>query len=120
MPSFSFWYFFLILCNFSFPFSGNFTSELIVFSEIIYKNIFVGLIGGLTVFFSAVYSIWYYGRVFNGPPGMIKVYQDVTPKEYSSLVVCVVGVFLLGIYGWEYSAISLEDYCFYLRYLLRG
>jgi len=120
MPGFYFWYFFLILCNFSFPFSGNFASELIVFEELIYKNVFIGLVGGLTVFFSAIYSIWFYNRVFNGPPAVFLAYQDLTTKEYSSLAFCVIGVLFLGLYSWEYSSISFEDYCLHLNYLING
>lgn len=110
MPNFCFWYFFLILANFSFPFSGNFSSELVVFNELVLKNPFAALLGGGTVFFSAVYSVWYYGRIFNGPPQQYAAHQDLTPVEYASLAFCVGGVILLGFYLGEYSQISFEDY----------
>jgi len=121
MPTFYFWYFFLVLANFSFPFSGNFASELIVFMELISKNLFIGLVGGLTVFFSAIYSIWFFNRVFTGPTSSkYQAYQDLTSAEYVSLSFCVIGVLLLGIYSWEYLAISFEDYCFHLNYIFQN
>lgn len=116
MPNFYFWYFLLVLCNFSFPFSGSFCSELVVFQEVVRKNPMAALLGGLTIFFSAIYSVWFVTRVFNGPQSRVVRHQDLTPREWGLLVFCVLSSLVLGFYSWEFSSSSFEDYCRCLGY----
>ena len=111
MPNLYFWSFFLILGNFSFPLTANFSAELVIMFEVCQRSLLVGLLAGLTVIFSAIYSIWFFSRIFNGYPLRVYSYQDVTPLEWSQLVVNVLGMFVLGLYGGVFQSFTSEDYC---------
>lgn len=114
MPSLYFWSFFLILGNFSFPLTANFSAEIVIMFEVTQRSLLVGLTAGVTVLASTIYSMWYFSRIFNGYPLPVNSYQDCSPQEWSLLVVNVCGMLGLGLFGGVFQQHSTEDYCWLL------
>ena len=63
IPNFSIFLFIFILANLSFPLTGNFISEILVFFSIFKKNFFIGIISSLGLVISSIYSIWLYNKI---------------------------------------------------------
>jgi NADH:ubiquinone oxidoreductase subunit 4 (subunit M) len=66
MPLFSSYLFCASLGNLGFPGTSNFIGELLIFFSIISKNLFVFLILLISVWFSAVYSLYLFMRLCYG------------------------------------------------------
>jgi proton-translocating NADH-quinone oxidoreductase chain M len=77
MPKFSFFFFFFTLCNFGFPGTANFMSELIVFSSLIELDFFILLLSGFSIIFSVVYSLLVFVRVCFGQLSRFFVESDL-------------------------------------------
>nr|QBG38585.1 NADH dehydrogenase subunit 4 [Acropyga donisthorpei] len=64
--SLSFWWFFLCVANFSFPFSLNFFSEIFIINVIIVWDIIMMLLMMMVCFFSSTYSLYLYSYIQHG------------------------------------------------------
>lgn len=115
-PLLSCLFFFLVLANFGFPFTGNFVGEFATLGEVVRVNLVVGVILGVASFVSLVYSMWLYNRVFFGQtnPRVARV-EDLYPAEVAALTLCCLGVGLLGFTGGAYCDITSECYHYLAR-----
>nr|YP_010034070.1 NADH dehydrogenase subunit 4 [Colobopsis nipponica]QOW83439.1 NADH dehydrogenase subunit 4 [Colobopsis nipponica] len=76
-PSLSVWWFGFCVINFSFPFSLNFISELLLIMVIISFDIILMIYIMLVCFFSSVYSLYLYSYIQHG-----QVYSENNKKFY--------------------------------------
>lgn len=88
MPIFSFFLFFTILFNISFPFSLNFWGELFIFKSLSKTfNFFFILVVVSTIFFSSIYSFLIYNRsCFGILSNNIFLARDLDKNEVYSLL----------------------------------
>lgn len=88
MPLFNFFFFFFVLSNMSFPGTFSFIGEITILLGIGLKNFLLCLISGLTMVFSAVYSLYLYSFVMLGAPNVFffKKFGDLTKREFFLLV----------------------------------
>jgi NADH:ubiquinone oxidoreductase subunit 4 (subunit M) len=103
-----------------FPGTSSFVGEFLVSVGLVRENLFLFLISGVGLVFSAVYSIWLYNRVMFGSlrQGVLLGFSDLTRSEFCilSFLFLIVLIFGLGsIYYFEY----FEDFCYNLFYLER-
>jgi len=84
MPLFNLFFFFFILSNMSFPGTFSFIGEITILLGIGLKNLFLCLLSGFTMVFSAVYSLFLYSFVMLGAPNdfFIKKYADISKREF--------------------------------------
>nr|YP_010034083.1 NADH dehydrogenase subunit 4 [Lasius spathepus]QOW83452.1 NADH dehydrogenase subunit 4 [Lasius spathepus] len=66
LPSMSMWWFILCASNFSFPFSLNFISEILMIMVIISWEVFMMIYLMIICFFSSAYSLYLYSYVQHG------------------------------------------------------
>lgn len=120
MPLYSFFLLFFLVANMGFPGTSSFVGEFLVSVGLVRENLFLFLISGVGLVFSAVYSIWLYNRVMFGSlrRGVLLGFSDLTRSEFCilSFLFVIVLIFGLGsIYYFEY----FEDFCYNLFYLER-
>ena len=120
MPVYSFFLLFFLVANMGFPGTSSFVGEFLVSVGLVRENLFLFLISGVGLVFSAVYSIWLYNRVMFGSlrQGVLLGFSDLTRSEFCilSFLFLIVLIFGLGsIYYFEY----FEDFCYNLFYLER-
>lgn len=99
MPVYGFIFFLFTLANMSFPGSSNFVGELLVFSGINAKSLFIMMLSGVGVIFSAIYSIWLYNRIMFGTiksPSIINIYADLNKNEHYIYFFLIIVMFILG------------------------
>lgn len=84
MPLFNFFFFFFILSNMSFPGTFSFIGEITILLGVALKNLFLCLVSGLTMVFSAVYSLYLYSFVMLGSPSsfFFKKFGDISKREF--------------------------------------
>jgi len=121
MPFYSFFLLFFLVSNMGFPGTSSFVGEFLVSVGLIRENLFLFLISGVGLIFSAVYSIWLYNRVMFGSlrKGVLLGFSDLTRSEFCilSFLFVIVLIFGLGsVYYFEY----MEDFCYNLFYLERN
>jgi len=100
MPIFGFIFFLFTLANISFPGSSNFVGELLIFSGICEKNLFVMMLAGSGIILSAVYSIWLYNRIMFGTlksPSILNNYADLNQSECYIYFWLIIAMLILGL-----------------------
>jgi len=65
-PVMASFFFIFILGNFGFPGTGGFIGEFLILLSLFQKDFFIGVISIISIFFSAIYSLLLYTRVFFG------------------------------------------------------
>ena len=121
MPIFSFFLFFFIVSNISFPLTSNFIGEfLIIVSLFISSNhysLFIALVG---IFICTVYSLWLYNKLIFMIPKYkyIKYYSDLSFLESSLLFVLLFYVLWIGIYPYSIFSILESSISYYFIDLL--
>lgn len=100
MPVFSFLIFTLILANMSFPGTFNFVGELLVFFGLIFVNLPLCVIAGVTMVFSAAYSLALYTHTMLGDLSnvFLKYFSDVSRREFFMLHLLVFFTLLFGVF----------------------
>jgi NADH-quinone oxidoreductase subunit M len=100
MPIFTSLFFILVLANMSFPGTFNFIGELLVFFGLVFVNFFVCLLSGVTMVFSAAYSLALYTHTMLGSlnPFFVKHFSDLSRREFCMIFVLVVLTVFFGIF----------------------
>jgi proton-translocating NADH-quinone oxidoreductase chain M len=65
-PDIGLYMFLFILCNFGFPGTLNFVSEVLIFLGVFKYNFLVGLLLVISTIFVLAYNLWFYSKVFFG------------------------------------------------------
>lgn len=117
MPIATFFFFFFMISNISFPFTSNFIGELFIISKVIAEfNIYLCVTVFITVFISTAYSIWLINRIFYGFSKFGYVY-DLTWLEFCILLPIVFFILVIGIYPDLF--INLWDINIHYYYLFK-
>ena len=102
MPIFCTLMFIFMLTNVGFPGSINFISEVLCFCGILQNNfsfLIIFLFLGLLV--NTIYNFWFFNKIFFGnlKPKFIYIkYQDITYREFLTVVILVISLIILGIF----------------------
>jgi len=119
MPVFAFFFLLFTLGNMGFPGTSNFLGELLIFSGTLKKNTFIMLAAGVSIVFSAVYSIWVYNRLFFGTLKTEKQnttnYADVNRSEFFILLYLAAGMIILGLSSSYVTLVTYEPINFILQ-----
>lgn len=124
MPLFFFYFFVLILANMSFPGTFSFIGEFTVLIGIAFDNIFMAFLAGLSMIFSAIYSLILFSAVMLGKlnNNFIKLFGDLTKREFVILTILVFFVIFFGLFAniilYGLYAISPFYLDFILSYLI--
>lgn len=99
MPWFAIFLFFFTLSNMGFPGTANFISELVVLTGIFSRNMFLAILAGTGIVFSAIYSIWLFNRVCFGSLKLnyAKYFYDLSVDEISVVTFLLLATLLMGI-----------------------
>lgn len=120
MPIFCFYFFILTLANMSFPGTFSFIGEFSVLLGIAFDNIMIAFLAGLSMIFSAIYSLILFSSVMLGKINynFIKVFGDLTKREFIILTFLVFFVIFFGIFSniILYGLYSISP--FYLDFVL--
>lgn len=100
MPSFAFFFLVLVLANMSFPGTFNFIGELLVFFGVIFVNFFICLLSGITMVFSAAYSLALFTHTMLGSLNafFVKHFSDLSKREFFILFILVFFTIFFGIF----------------------
>jgi proton-translocating NADH-quinone oxidoreductase chain M len=100
MPLFSFLLFTLVLSNMSFPGTFSFIGELLIFFGLVFVNLAVCILSGITMVLSAAYSLALYTHAMLGNINgfFVKFFADVSKREFFMLSVLVFLAIILGIF----------------------
>lgn len=120
MPIFLFYFFVLILANMSFPGTFSFIGEFSVLLGVAFDNLFIAFFAGLSMVFSAIYSLILFSAVMLGKlnNSFIKVFGDLTKRETVILNILVFFVLFFGLFSniMLYGLYSISP--FYLDFIL--
>ena len=100
MPLFTFFFFILTLANMSFPGTFSFIGEFSVLFGILFDNLLIAFFAGLSMIFSAIYSLILFSSVMLGKvnTSFIKIFGDLTNREFFILFILVFFVIFFGIF----------------------
>lgn len=99
MPYFAIFFLLFTLCNISFPGSGNFIGEFIIFFGILHEDFFIAFIGALGIIFAGVYGMWLYNRMMFGLERSYFFYKcDLIRRELIFLIILLVPSVYYGIF----------------------
>ena len=99
LPIFSTFFFLLNLANFSFPGTASFIGEFLILVPLLKLNFFVGFLTSLSLFFSALYSIWLINRVlFGSLSSYLLKFNDLNLREFSILFFFSFFIFFFGFF----------------------
>jgi len=114
LPFMALLFLFLTFSNMGVPLTGNFIGEFLSLIGAYQQNIFIAIIGTISVILSAVYSVFMYNRVTGGSISpYIHTIPDLFRKEYYALAPLLLLTLILGIYPYfltseiEYGLSSL-------------
>ncbi|RYX87550.1 NADH-quinone oxidoreductase subunit M [bacterium] len=111
MPIFSLLFFYFILGNISFPFTGGFTGEFYLLLGLTKVSLYLSLMAGSTVFLSICYSVWLFNRVFYGQiEEEVKVHQDLTGLEFALCYFLGLGVLATFFKGGDFACYTQYSY----------
>lgn len=96
-PRFGFWFAALGFAAISVPFSSGFIGEFLMFKDLVYYNLFIGVVGLTTIIFGCVYIIRAYQKSMFGPAATAS-FEDLHWSELATLAVIVVLTAILGVY----------------------
>ena len=121
MPIYSFFFLSFSLANLALPGTSSFIGEFLIMLGLLPFNSVAVLIGSLGMVFSAAYSLWLYNRLLTGSLKslFIRFYSDVTPREFTIIVILLFFVLLTGFYPSLFLDImSSYTYMFYEHVLI--
>lgn len=118
MPIYSFFLLFFLVANMGFPGTSSFVGEFLVSIGLVRQNLFLFIVSGVGLVFSAVYSIWLYNRVMFGSlrGNTLYGFSDLTRSEFCILAFLFVIVLVFGL-GSVYYFDYIEDFCYNLFYI---
>jgi NADH-quinone oxidoreductase subunit M len=99
MPLFAVFFLFFTFANMGIPLSYNFVGELLSMLGIGVQSWDLAVLAGLGLFASALYSIWLANRILYGNVKItyLRVFADVTLREFALLFMLVVVTLYFGI-----------------------
>lgn len=100
MPLFSIILFIYILANMSIPGSSSFIGELLILAGVFEDNTTTAVFATIGMFLGGVYSLLFYNRICYGniQNNYLKVYYDLTYREFLIHLILVIGILVIGIY----------------------
>jgi NADH:ubiquinone oxidoreductase subunit 4 (subunit M) len=100
MPIFSTLLLIFSLANIGLPMTCNFVGELVVFSSLVDRNLFILIIATTGVVLSVLYSIFFCNRLIFGNLNLnyLSIYKDITVREISIMFPLIFLTFFLGIF----------------------
>jgi len=100
MPLFATVLFFFFLGNIGFPGTCGFVGEFLIMLGVFQINPFVVFLGGLSLIFSGIYSIWLFNRMvfsFLKLSFHFKFFSDLNYRELAITIPLLILVILLGV-----------------------
>nr|YP_009774168.1 NADH dehydrogenase subunit 4 [Caulacanthus okamurae]QIZ74785.1 NADH dehydrogenase subunit 4 [Caulacanthus okamurae] len=100
MPLFGLFFLFFIFTSMGFPGTSSFIGEILVLMGCFQTSTFLTFFAALGVILGASYSIWLFNRVNFGSLKLkyIKIYQDVSRREFIVLLCFVFLILWMGLY----------------------
>ena len=100
MPIFSTLLLIFSLANIGLPITCNFIGELVVFSGLVDRNLFVLIIATTGVVLSVLYTIFFCNRLIFGNLNLnyISIYKDITIREFSIMFPLTFLTFFFGVF----------------------
>lgn len=107
MPIFTFFLFLGCLANFSFPGTGGFIGEFLVFLSLVNLNWLLSALMAFTAVLGVIYTIWFFNRLCfrrpNYPRGGVGEIvnfdsSDLSAREVWVMVLVVVGAYIIGLF----------------------
>ena len=110
IPKFTFFFFFFSISNIAFPLTSGFISELLCLTAIFHQHVFLGFLAASSIFFSTVYSILLFNRIFLGSLKSYIIFNylyflpisyysiDLNQREIRVLIPCIFFVIFYGIW----------------------
>jgi NADH:ubiquinone oxidoreductase subunit 4 (subunit M) len=119
MPIYTLCFFILILANMSFPGTFSFIGEFVIFLGLISENYFICLLSGLTMIFSAAYSLMLYTNIVYGSLkiSVIRKFADLSKREFFMVFLLVFLTILFGIapgFIFDYLEVFVPNYLDYI------
>ena len=100
MPLFCIALFIYILANMSIPGSSSFVGELLILTGVFEDNTTTAIFATIGMFLGGVYSLLFYNRICYGniQNMYLKIYYDLTFREFLIHLILIINIFLLGLY----------------------
>ena len=111
MPIFSCVLFIYILANMSIPGSSSFVGELLILVGIFEYNTVIAVFSIIGMFLGGVYSLLFYNRICFGniKNNYLKIFYDLTYREFLIHFFLIFNIFLLGIYPTIFESCLQES-----------
>ena len=100
MPLFCIALFIYILANMSIPGTSSFVGELLILTGVFELSTTTAIFATIGMFLGGVYSLLFYNRICYGniQNNYLKIYYDLTYREFLIHCILILSIFLLGIY----------------------
>lgn len=111
MPLFSCILFIYILANMSIPGSSSFIGELLILVGVFEYNTVIAIFSIIGMFLGGVYSLLFYNRICFGniKNNYLKIFYDLTYREFLIHIFLIFNIFLLGIYPTIFESCLQES-----------
>lgn len=111
MPLFCIMLFIYILSNMSIPGSSSFVGELLILTGVFEENTTTAIFSTIGMFLGGVYSLLFYNRICYGNIQNIylKIYYDLTYREFLIHCILILNIFLLGLYPKVFESCMHES-----------
>ena len=124
MPLFCIALFIYILGNMSIPGTSSFVGELLILTGIFEENTTTAIFSIIGMFLGGVYSLLFYNKICYGniQNFHLKVYYDLTYREFIIHIILIINILLLGIYPTIFESCMYEsiskilihiDFCYF-------
>lgn len=111
MPLFSIVLFIYTLSNMSIPGSSSFVGELLILTGIFEDNTTTAIFSIIGMFLGGIYSLLFYNRICYGniQNNFLKIYYDLTYREFLIHFILILGILTLGIYPTIFESYLYES-----------
>ena len=98
-PVMSIFFMIFILATAALPLTNGFAGEFLLLAGLFRYNVWMSLLAGLSVIFTAIYLLWMNQRVMFGKPGEnLSEFRDLSTREILILSPLVIMIFWIGIF----------------------
>lgn len=100
MPLYCLFFFIYIMANISLPLTSNFIGELLILIGVFEENTITAFFAIIGAFLGSIYSLLFYNKICYGniKNMYLKIYYDLTFKEFIIHLFLIINIFLIGIY----------------------
>nr|YP_010507706.1 NADH dehydrogenase subunit 4 [Phytophthora botryosa]UXG55818.1 NADH dehydrogenase subunit 4 [Phytophthora botryosa] len=100
MPLFCIALFIYVLANMSIPGSSSFVGEILILTGVFEDNTTTAIFATIGMFLGGIYSLLFYNRICYGniQNVYLKIYYDLTYREFLIHLILIANIFLLGLY----------------------